>query len=509
MVATARKDREAAEKRTDYVKTQLKDTELLLASHQEQLADLKSVIQKLNADREAAELATIKSDPLLPPESSAMLPKKLFGEQESLNSCLDNTTSGPPLSFTDLLAPVLRTNLQMYEDFHSLIQLARQSAPPSRAGSGSHNGISIPGPSGSTNRDGQAHLPSNGSNATLSTPGATAATSSTPSNSTSPNPLQSGIPLKETKFYKRAVTEDIEPTMRLDTAPGLSWLARRSVISNICEGSLVVEPMPQSSRVQIFPCALCGENRKEDHYSRTHRFRTSESDTAQRYPLCGYCLNRVRATCDYLGFLRMVKDGHWRTDGPEGEKLAWEESVRLRERMFWARIGGGVVPIKAPRETPRPSIDITQPGKASSATDNMELSPTTQAPSISKVSRKENETSHNRPSKPSPNRPIISRQDTESESDGAWHRHKNAPIFDDGPPPDMKRSVRGAASKLNEPPKMQLRNSIRESVMRRPRSRAESYGIEMADSLRGRSPMDEARPADHGLHITIPGSFDY
>lgn len=40
----------------------------------------------------------------------------------------------------------------------------------------------------------------------------------------------------------------------------------------------------------------------------------------------------------------MVKDGHWRAVGEEGEKGAWEESVRLRERMFWTRIGGGVVP---------------------------------------------------------------------------------------------------------------------------------------------------------------------
>lgn len=40
----------------------------------------------------------------------------------------------------------------------------------------------------------------------------------------------------------------------------------------------------------------------------------------------------------------MVKDGHWRADGEDAEKAAWEESVRLREQMFWSRIGGGVVP---------------------------------------------------------------------------------------------------------------------------------------------------------------------
>jgi hypothetical protein len=52
----------------------------------------------------------------------------------------------------------------------------------------------------------------------------------------------------------------------------------------------------------------------------------------------------VRSTCDFLGFLRIVKDGYWRADDEDQEKAAWEESVRLREQMFWSRIGGGVVP---------------------------------------------------------------------------------------------------------------------------------------------------------------------
>ncbi|KAG4218358.1 hypothetical protein PC116_g33162 [Phytophthora cactorum] len=41
----------------------------------------------------------------------------------------------------------------------------------------------------------------------------------------------------------------------------------------------------------------------------------------------------------------MVKDGHWRAEDPESERAAWEESVRLRDQMFWSRIGGGVVPV--------------------------------------------------------------------------------------------------------------------------------------------------------------------
>jgi hypothetical protein len=47
----------------------------------------------------------------------------------------------------------------------------------------------------------------------------------------------------------------------------------------------------------------------------------------------------MRVTCDFVGFLRAVRDGIWKIDGEEGEEKAWDESVRLRERMFWARLG--------------------------------------------------------------------------------------------------------------------------------------------------------------------------
>jgi len=43
----------------------------------------------------------------------------------------------------------------------------------------------------------------------------------------------------------------------------------------------------------------------------------------------------------------MLKEGHWRCEDEDAEKNAWEESVRLREQMFWARMGGGVIPVGA------------------------------------------------------------------------------------------------------------------------------------------------------------------
>jgi hypothetical protein len=163
--------------------------------------------------------------------------------------------------------------------------------------------------------------------------------------------------LKDEKFYKRALAEDIEPTLRLDIAPGLSWMARRTVINSISAGSLVVEPNPPSTsrfRSPVFPCSLCGEARKGDPYDRKYRFKPADTEESQRYPLCDWCLGRIRATCDYIGFLRMVAAGHWRAETEDEKKGAWEESVRLRERMFWTRVGGGVVPSFIPlRDSPR------------------------------------------------------------------------------------------------------------------------------------------------------------
>jgi len=263
-----------------------------------------------------------------------------------------------PTSFTHLLQTVLRTDLSSYDDFTSLLRMSKNVPINSRnSGSGYGNiglGLGLGGYSAS-----MIQPQTNGSTSSISTAGmlgSSPATPTTPASSTStgstngPNAL---TPLKETKFYKRAVAEDIEPTLRLDTAPGLSWLARRTVLNAVCEGTLVVEPMPSSKKEYTFACSLCGETRKDPAHVRSHRFRTNENDNAQRYPLCKYCLGRVRSTCDYLGFLRILKEGHWRCEDEESERAAWEESVRLREQMFWCRVGGGVVPVHQGHVDPR------------------------------------------------------------------------------------------------------------------------------------------------------------
>lgn len=375
MVAAARKERDATERRNEQLRVQLNDAELLLVSHQEQLAELKTVMQHMSSEREDSELNTTTSTaPSTPGLQSNESMTRIFDALHisPITPGGDDISPAPPTSFSHLLHPILRNDLPAYDDFRSLLQMSRKSAPPSRVTSASYAGLNVVNLANLTGRE-QVHRssqsPSNGSTSSLPqsvTCHSSPISPNTPASTNSPvssrdAPL-SVISLKETRFYKRVLTEDIEPTLRLDAAPGLSWLARRTVINSMCEGSMVVEPMPATAKLYDFPCSLCGEIRHGDEYARTHRFRTNENESAQRYPLCPYCLSRMRASCDFLGFLRMVKDGHWRTDGAEAETTAWEESVRLRECMFWARIGGGVVPafIRA-RESPRSSVEEGKP----------------------------------------------------------------------------------------------------------------------------------------------------
>lgn len=317
------------------------------------MAELKLVMEQMNEERDDQTNPTAPSTPGFSKFNNKEENGEFSNSTQSSSSA-DDIAPSYPTSFTHLLHPVLRTDLAAFDDFTTLLRTSKAYAAGSRVSSGSYGGIGLGlGLGGYTAQAPSSAAPSNGSTTSITAPATMGSSPASPTTPASAVSTGSGngnnsiiIPLKETRFYKRALAEDIEPTLRLDTAPGLSWLARRTVLNAMCEGSLVVEPMPSSTAKynNIFTCSLCGEARKDPRHARTHRFRTSESDSAQRYPLCKYCLGRVRSSCDFLGFLRVLKDGHWKTDDEESERAAWEESVRLREQMFWCRIGGGVVP---------------------------------------------------------------------------------------------------------------------------------------------------------------------
>jgi len=340
MVSNARKETEASEKRNENLKNQLNDAEVLLRSHQEQLQDLKAVVEKISSERDENESNV---QPSTAPSTPGMAPHdKMSRLFESANLTpvtpgVDDIQPDQPLKFSHLVTPVMRHDLSAFEEFKSLIKTAAKATPvPSRVASGSYGSVNVLGLERSdSNKSSKASSP---------------AVPVFPSVLSSPKArdFSATVPqLKDTTVYKRALAEDIEPTLRLDSAPGVGWMARRTVLNSMTAGTLVVEPMPAPMsrfRGPVFSCALCGENRKAEQYQRKLCFRTAETEDAQRYPLCDYCLGRVRMSCDYIAFLRMIRDGHWRADTEEEIKAAWEESVRLRERMFWQRLAGGVLP---------------------------------------------------------------------------------------------------------------------------------------------------------------------
>ena len=350
MVASANMEREAIERKNQQLRDQIKDTEQLLASQHEQLTELKTVMQHMSSESSKDVAAsphhsTAPTSPALNREDSSIA--RLLEAMNLSPATPENgeISPAPSTSFTHLLKAVCRTDLPAYDDFRNLLSTSKESRPGSRVASGTYSGLNVMGLSSLSNP--QSHS-KNGSNGSLNT---TANLNSSPNlpGSFSPNSaeVRGPIPLKETKFFKRLLVEDIEPALRLDLSPTISWLSRRSIIAALIEGSMIVEPIPESHRKlygRYTSCAMCGEQRKEDENPRTHRMRINEGEGATKWALCILCLEKVRGVGDLVSYVRMIRDGVVKCNEREEELEAWDELVRLRERLFWARMAGGVVP---------------------------------------------------------------------------------------------------------------------------------------------------------------------
>lgn len=470
MVAAARKETEAADKRGEQLKQQLSDAEVLQHSLQEQLQDLKGVVEKMSSyggDDESNILATTTA-PSTPGITPADKMTKLLEATHLTPNTPGSEEFNPdhPLHFSHLVHPVLRSDLTAFDEFQAMLRAVPRSAPSSRVSSGNYSSLNVLGLGSLTN------------SSTTSLPSSVKSPTNGNNSPREPVASQALTNLKDEKFYKRALAEDIEPTLRLDIAPGLSWMARRTVVSSITAGSLVVEPNPTSNsrfRAPILPCSLCGESRKDDKYARKYRFKTADNEDSQRYPLCDWCLGRVRATCDYIGFLRMIAAGHWRAETDDEKKNAWEESVRLRERMFWNRIGGGVVPAFIPmRDSPR--------------------SPT--LPNTDKTRRSE-ESSQSVEAPKSEDDPFSAQKGDDE---------KRVSIGKTVLSPEIKDTLTADEEKhIEEMVESQLKSEVRRSLDAKPVS--EKPKLQRQRSL-SNPPPTPPRKKDERLSLTIPGAFE-
>ncbi|CZT14729.1 uncharacterized protein RCC_12038 [Ramularia collo-cygni] len=469
MVSAARKETEAAEKRNAQLKSQILDTESLLASQQEQLHDLKGTMEKLHEDASSTRDVSVPSTPVT--ANHAMFDAL---QSSPYAATLPDVPPEHPLHFASLISPVLRNDITAYTDFQDLLLLARRLGAHSRTNSSNNTAQTS-----SQNSTTYGNFAASASSPNL--PGAFSfSASSSPS---SAGPGSNMPPLKDSKFYKRALTEDIEPTLRLDLAPGLSFLSRRTVLASLLAGSLAVEPYPQNKH--YFACTLCGETRRNEPYIRRTRFRVSEDDGVSK-PLCDYCVGRLRAACDFVGFLRMVRDGLWRCDSEEDQRCAWEESVRLRERMFWARLGGGVVPVQG-RATPLASTERT----------SLERIPEKTMPTVSEetatVSSTRKRSAYITPPGSSHLSPSVSREG-EDQDGGAVYSQPSTPFEDAS---EQLGSELSAAASANERPK-----SLHLERVRTPSPTKRNSVQSQLDKSRTPSPVK--RSSVHSQHSRTP-----
>ncbi len=148
----ARREHDALRRRNDGLRSQLADAEGLLTSQQEQLAELKHVMEQMSDDRTTALTA-------LTAPSSPGLGRFLTRDDSSTTSDgvgpVSHAAAEPPpvspshpTSFAHLVQPVLRTDLAAYDDFVVLVRTSKRlsaSTPSSRPPSGTHSSFAALG----------------------------------------------------------------------------------------------------------------------------------------------------------------------------------------------------------------------------------------------------------------------------------------------------------------------------------------------------------------------------
>lgn len=179
----------------------------------------------------------------------------------------------------------------------------------------------------------------------------------------------------ESKLLRRLVNDEIQPVLRIDNAPGIGWLAKKSLLQQMIDGLVVLEPLsgvnetyqmgyrtasgttpqlnkadPNGKESHLFnypansppvavhgPCALCGENRDDIiEHARMHVLKVQSKaedgtlSVTNSYSLCFCCVNKVRQTCQVFAFLRTLKLGTWHL-----------ERVTLKniEKGDWSKVG--------------------------------------------------------------------------------------------------------------------------------------------------------------------------
>ncbi|CAI4049377.1 guanine nucleotide exchange factor SEC2 SKDI_14G0610 [Saccharomyces kudriavzevii IFO 1802] len=174
----------------------------------------------------------------------------------------------------------------------------------------------------------------------------------------------------ESKLIRRLVNDEIQPILKIDNASGIGWLVKKTLLSLIIDGLVIVEPLSgvnatyhigynSSSPVKQstanmpkmfkFPlnsppvavhaaCSFCGESRDDiiEHarmyvLKTLHKADDGTEQVTNTYPLCHWCLLKLRQTCEIFAFLRSLKVGAWHLEKLVMQNIAKGDLVKFSE----------------------------------------------------------------------------------------------------------------------------------------------------------------------------------
>lgn len=327
MVALERAAKLVAIVKSDSLEDRLKDTETIIGHQAEQMQELGKRLEGLELERDelSSKVASLESDPT---------------RSLAVNGATDLTRNETGLVVAGKILPPLLTDHLPHHEFILFIRHLTRARSTTLA------------------------RPIDSLSTSVSAGYASPLPPAPPGSNMSPEHYQAlvnQLPLAghlSQPFLKRCIEEDAEPTLRLDLAPGLNWLSRRSVTTAIIEGQLIIEPSYGGASISD-KCALCGTSLDKfyddlpvsnttvptmrklmpsslinapgwarwtrstsgsshtapssptlSHSAQLHIFKLADPTSTNRYPLCpNYCLKRLRTVCEFWDVVRKVERG--------------------------------------------------------------------------------------------------------------------------------------------------------------------------------------------------------
>lgn len=165
--------------------------------------------------------------------------------------------------------------------------------------------------------------------------------------------------LKLNKWFKKIWIEEFESCVVVPQTNFLTrWQKGKAFWNLVVDGKIKIEPIKginhtitessNNDRGLSSPCAFCSESRNGSiEHARLHNLKLSNPEASNEsinYPLCHYCLVKIRNICDFFAKLRLVNKNFYKIDFSSGQteyKLmkVYVNLCLIRCKNFWSKIG--------------------------------------------------------------------------------------------------------------------------------------------------------------------------